>query len=183
MVPDVADWVRMRLRVDEFDDTEFVPYLERAAAAGISFTTLAELGETERNRHAVYELNRTCAADIPQRGEFFTYPQYVAQRFEAPGYDPRGVLLAIRAGEPVGLSMVSLHPDRGVAFSEMTGVLRPFRGHGLSLALKLLAIGFARSAGARWMTTFHHPDNAAAIAMNQRLGFHTYIEEQQADSP
>ncbi|MBB5918453.1 GNAT superfamily N-acetyltransferase [Nocardia transvalensis] len=166
------------MRVDDFDDAEFAPYLERAGEAGVTFTTLAGLGDTEDNRRAVYELNRICAADIPERGEFFSYAEYVAQRFEARGYDPAGVILAVRAGELVGMSAVSLHAEPGVAFSEMTGVLRPFRGHGLSLALKLLAITFARSAGYRWMVTFHHPRNAAAIAMNQRLGFHMYGEDQ-----
>jgi hypothetical protein len=37
--------------------------------------------------------------------------------------------------------------------------------------LKLLAIRFVRAAGYRRLTTFHHPRNASAIAMNHRLGF------------
>jgi GNAT superfamily N-acetyltransferase len=62
-------------------------------------------------------------------------------------------------------------PDEGYAFSEMTGVLRPYRGRGLSLALKLLAVRFGRSEGYRWLRTFRHPRNASAIATNRRLGF------------
>ncbi|MFC6895516.1 hypothetical protein ACFQGX_08540 [Nonomuraea dietziae] len=42
---------------------------------------------------------------------------------------------------------------------------------GLSLALKLLAIRFVRSAGYERLITFHHPRNTSAIAMNRRLGF------------
>lgn len=70
-----------------------------------------------------------------------------------------------------GMSTTSLHPAEGYAFSEMTGVLAPYRGRGLSLALKLLAIRFVRVAGYRRLATFHHPRNASAIAMNRRLGF------------
>jgi predicted GNAT superfamily acetyltransferase len=69
------------------------------------------------------------------------------------------------------MAATSLHADQGFAFSEMTGVLRPCRGGGLSLALKLLAVRFVRAAGYRRMVAFHHPRNAVAMAMNRRLGF------------
>ncbi|KUL41325.1 hypothetical protein ADL15_03455 [Actinoplanes awajinensis subsp. mycoplanecinus] len=67
------------------------------------------------------------------------------------------------------MSATSVHQDE--AFSEMTGVLAPHRGKGLSLALKLLAIRFARAAGCQRLVAFHHPENHTAIAMNRRLGF------------
>ncbi len=35
--------------------------------------------------------------------------------------------------------------------------------------MKLLAVGFVRPSGMRWLRTF--PCNAAAIGMNRRLGF------------
>ncbi len=53
----------------------------------------------------------------------------------------------------------------------MTGILRSHRGRGLSLALKLAAITFARESGVQWLRADHHPANAPAIAMNRRLGF------------
>ncbi|MFJ3692437.1 hypothetical protein ACIPWB_32625 [[Kitasatospora] papulosa] len=68
------------------------------------------------------------------------------------------------------MATTSLQPE-GHALSEMTGLLVGHRGRGISLAMKLLAIGFARSHGMHWLRTFHHPDNAAAIGMNRRLGF------------
>lgn len=55
--------------------------------------------------------------------------------------------------------------------TRLPGKLPSHRDQGLSIALKLLAVGFGRSAGMRWLRTFHHPHNAAAIAMNRRLGF------------
>lgn len=71
----------------------------------------------------------------------------------------------------VGFAATSIQRAEGYAFSEMTGVLSSHRGRGISLALKLAAVRFARRSGMRWLRTFHHPDNASAIAMNRRLGF------------
>ncbi|WP_431902934.1 GNAT family N-acetyltransferase [Nonomuraea sp. bgisy101] len=167
----MVDWVRLELDVDGFDEAVFEPYLQRAQGAGIVFTTMAELGDTAEHRRALYDLNRTCSADIPERGTFYTYDEYVAQRIEVPSFEASGVMLAVHDGRWVGMSGTSLHPDKGYAFSEMTGVLAPYRGRGLSLALKLLAVRFVRAAGYRRLATFHHPLNASAIAMNRRLGF------------
>ncbi|WP_223166625.1 hypothetical protein [Nonomuraea sp. SYSU D8015] len=69
----MVDWVRLELDVDDFDDAAFEPYLARARESGIVFTTMAEKGDTEEHRRALYELNRTCSADIPDRGDFYTY--------------------------------------------------------------------------------------------------------------
>ena len=132
-------------------------------------TTMAELGDTPAHRRRLYELNKACSADIPDRGEFYSYDEYVAQRIEVAGFVPEGVVLAIDDGAWVGMSATSKHPAE--CFTEMTGVLAPYCGRGLSLALKLLAIRFVRESGHRWLRTFHHPRNAAAIGMNRRLGF------------
>ncbi|MFI7706578.1 GNAT family N-acetyltransferase [Nonomuraea sp. NPDC049480] len=167
----MVDWIRLQLDVDGFDDEAFEPYLRRACASGITFTTMADAGDTADHRRALYDLNRACSADIPDRGEFYTYEEYVAQRIDVPTFHPDGVILAICDGAWIGMSTTSLHATKGYAFSEMTGVLAPYRGRGLSLALKLLAIRFVRSSGYRWLATFHHPRNASAIAMNRRLGF------------
>ncbi|SIR68242.1 GNAT family N-acetyltransferase [Micromonospora avicenniae] len=171
----MPEWVRLQLDIDGFDDEAFEPYLRRARESGIDLTTMAELGDTPQHRWALYELNKTCSADIPDRGEFYTYEEYLTQRVDVPAFDPGGVILALRGDDWIGMSSTSLHPDKGYAFSEMTGVLAPYRGQGLSLAMKLLAIRFVRSSGYRWLATIHHPRNASAIAMNRRLGFVDHV--------
>ncbi|MFI6822209.1 GNAT family N-acetyltransferase [Micromonospora sp. NPDC050187] len=167
----MVDWVRLQLNVDEFNDGDFGPYLHGARESGIEFTTFAEVGDSAGHRQALYDLNKTCSADIPERGEFYTYDEYVSRRIDVPSFRADGVMLAIRDGVWIGMSATSLHPAQGYAFSEMTGVLAPYRGQGLSLALKLLAIRFVRSSGYRRLVAFHHPRNVSAIAMNRRLGF------------
>ncbi|MER6230629.1 GNAT family N-acetyltransferase [Streptomyces sp. NPDC001616] len=164
------EWVRLKLDLDAFDDAPFEPCLRRCQQTGIEFTTMAAVGDTVEHRRALYELNKTCSADIPERGEFYTFDEYLAQRIETPTYDPQGVVLALDRGSWVGMATTSLQPE-GHALSEMTGLLAGHRGRGISLPMKLLAIGFARSHGMHWLRTFHNPDNAAAIGMNRRLGF------------
>lgn len=164
-------WLRLQLDLDAFDDTWFRPLVRRCRDDGIDFTTMGELGDTPEQRRALYELNKTCSADIPERGEFHTFEEYVDQRIETASHDPHGVVLALREDVWVGMAATSLHRAEGFAFSQMTGVLAGHRGRGLSLAMKLLAIDFARSRGMRWLRTFHHPANVAASGMNRRLGF------------
>lgn len=136
-----VEWVRLQLDLEAFEDARFEPYLHRCRQSGIDFTTMADLGDTAECRRSLYELNKTCSADIPEQGEFYTFEKYLSDRIQIPTYHPRGV------------------------------VLPGHRGQGISLAMKLLAIGFARSFDMRWLRTVHHPHNATAIAMNRRLGF------------
>ncbi|MFE9728815.1 hypothetical protein ACFYQ5_35920 [Streptomyces sp. NPDC005794] len=103
-------WVRLRLDLHTFDDARFEPYLQRCRQDGIEFTTMAALGDTAEHRRALYELNKTCSADIPERGEFYPFDEYLAQRVETATYDPRGVVLAQESGAWVGMATTSLHP-------------------------------------------------------------------------
>ncbi|MBT2447976.1 hypothetical protein J7F03_12980 [Streptomyces sp. ISL-43] len=72
--------VRLELDVRSFAAARFTPYANRCRAAGIDFTTLAELGDGPRERRALYELNKECSADIPERGAFHSYEEYVRLR-------------------------------------------------------------------------------------------------------
>ncbi|MEU8661133.1 GNAT family N-acetyltransferase [Actinoplanes philippinensis] len=167
----MVEWVKLELDIDGFDETRFERYLHRARSSGIRFTTMAALGDAPQQRRALYDLNKACSADIPGRGPFYTYDEYVAQRIDVATFNPNGVMVGIRGDDWIAMSATSLHPEQQFAFSEMTGVLAPHRRGGLSLAVKLLAIRFVRSEGYRRLVAFHHPHNEAAIAMNRRLGF------------
>ncbi|WP_020576186.1 hypothetical protein [Actinopolymorpha alba] len=85
----MPEWVRLKLDLATFDANAFEPYLQRSLAAGIELMTIAELSDTLGNRRALYELNKTCSADIPERGEFFTFEEYVANRLNPSVYDPQ----------------------------------------------------------------------------------------------
>ena len=79
-----ADLVRLQLDVTDFDLARFQPYVDECRTSGIRLTTLSELGDTPEHRRALYDLNKECSADIPERGAFFTYDEYHRLRFEVP---------------------------------------------------------------------------------------------------
>ncbi len=139
--------MRLALNLTKFDESPFEPYLQRTAAAGTALATLAEVGDLPGHRRRLYELNKTCLADIPERATFCSFDEYVAQRLEVPAFDPCGVVLAVQDDRWVGFATTSIHHAKGYAFSEMTGALRTHRGRGVSMALKVMGIRFASSSG------------------------------------
>jgi RimJ/RimL family protein N-acetyltransferase len=161
----------LTLDVDSFDPTMFASVVERCRREGIELSTMADLDDVETNHRRLYELNRTCSADIPERGDFYTYEEYRAERIEQPTYNPDTVVIALDAGTWVGMSAASDHREEKTFFNEMTGVLASHRGRGIALAMKVMLIGRVRDLGAPAMHTFHHPQNIAAIALNRRLGY------------
>src|SRR5215203_1842288 len=115
-------WVRLSLNLD--DEARAA---QPRSLPGITVTSLQEWGDSEGHRHAVYELNKVCSADIPGRGEFFTFEEYVPLRFEAPGTRLDGFVLALNHDRAVGLCQLTCPPGRRWAFIEMTGVRRSYR--------------------------------------------------------
>jgi GNAT superfamily N-acetyltransferase len=170
-------WIRaaVRLRLDllAFDEVQYAPYVRRCQQSGIGFTTMAEVGGTPGHSRVLYELDKTCSADIPGRGDSYTFGEYTEQRLQPSDHDLRGIILAVSGGVWVGMAATSIRDDEH-AVSDMTGVLPGHRRRGIALAMKLLAIEYARSSGMRWLVALHHPRNAAAIGMNRRLGFTDY---------
>ncbi|MER7110503.1 GNAT family N-acetyltransferase [Streptomyces sp. NPDC000229] len=162
-------WVRLQLAVDAFDEERFDAYVRKCRAEGITLTTLAAVGDTPGHRRALYELNKECAADIPERGEFFPFDEYVERRFGTPSYDPRGIVIAQDGDTWIGMAATSRHD--GFAFNEMTGVRAGYRGRGISVAMKTFGMGFVRLCGVPEVRTLHHPANVSAIAMNRAMGY------------
>ena len=163
--------VKLQLDVQSFDAHLWQHYISSNEESGIGFHTLAELGDTEANRKRLYELNKTCSADIPGRGPFYSYEQYRTDRLQTDTYTPAGIILAAEGETWVGMSAASHHKEQGYVFNEMTGVLREYRRRGIATALKVLSIQFAASLGVPVIHTFHAAANVAAIAMNRRLGY------------
>lgn len=164
-------WVKLELDVTGFDEALFTHYVDRCLGQGITFVTLADLGDTDDHRLALYELNKECSADIPERGQFYSREEYFLERIEVPTFSPRGVMI-VRDGEQwVGMAVLSDGREKGYAFSEMTGVTRPYRGRGIAISMKVLGVAFVRDCGLDVVRTVHHPKNEAMIALNRQLGY------------
>jgi GNAT superfamily N-acetyltransferase len=163
--------IHSELDVTAFDERPFAHYIQDNEANDYTFTSLTELGDTQENRHKLYELNKTCSADIPGRGPFFTFAEYCQRRFESHAYTPNGVILALKDEQWIGMSAATYHQTGNFVFNEMTGVLPTHRRRGLAVALKLLAIRFAQTMGATVVRTFNDAENTGMLAVNRRLGY------------
>jgi GNAT superfamily N-acetyltransferase len=166
-----VEWVKLKLFLADFDEQAIADRAAQTDLSGISLVSLDKMAWGTAERRKLYELNRECSRDIPERGEFYSFPEYVEQRIEAASFDPRCVVVAIRGREWIGMTAASNHLDQGFMFDEMTGVLSAYRGRGLSLCLKLANIRRMRDLGATVIHTMHNVHNTAAIEMNRKLGY------------
>lgn len=160
------------LDLTTFDERPFAGRVERAEAQGIRFLTLADAGNTVEAQRKLYELNRRTGRDIP--GSDGTFPPFEDFRrfvFEARWFRADGQILAADGDRWVGLAAVGYTEETRMAYNAFTGVDREYRGQGLALALKLLAIRRAREFGATSMRTGNDSQNAPILAINRNLGY------------
>ncbi len=163
-----------------FDESGFTAAIERQAAAGVRFVTLADLGDTEAARRKLFALNIAYERDIPGHGDSppRSFDEWQASICQASWYDPAGQIVALAPGAPeplaaewVGLTALGFFPETNSMYQMTTGVDRAWRGRGLALALKLLAIHYARTRGVAYIRTNNDSENAPILAVNRKLGF------------
>lgn len=168
------DW-ESRLDLAAFDPVPFAEAPARAAAAGVSITTLAD--EMRRDPDAIrkaFALHAAARIDVPSIDPVTPSPY---ERFEhevlsGPASIPDGYFIAIRDGGYVGESSLGKQgTDPGVIYQQLTAVLREERGKGIAMALKLKAIEYARAHGFREIRTWNASINRPMLAINEALGF------------
>ena len=163
-------WVELSLSLQDLSLSA-----AQSPAAGVELSSLHAWGDTVAHRRSIYELNKTCSSDIPDRGTFFSFEEYQALRFDAGNVRPDGTILAFDTRNHgqilVGLCQLTCPPGREWAFVEMTGVLPAYRRQGVATAMKRRALAVAAAWGCSQVRTVHHPNNAAIIAANRALGF------------
>jgi GNAT superfamily N-acetyltransferase len=160
------------LDLTTFDETPDAGVIPRLEAEGITFASMADFQDSPEARRRLYEVNCDTSMDLP--GVDGAYPSF--DEFEqlvcgGPWYRPAGEIVALDGEQWVGLSAVQLLPEKQGAYNVMTGVIRPYRGRKIALALKLLAIRYARAAGALYLGTDNDSLNAPMLAVNRRLGY------------
>lgn len=159
------------LDLDQFDETPHLPLLQHLQAEGVRFLCMADLPDGEESLRRLFEVNRTTGLDIPGAEDFPDFAEFQAMTHRGDWYRPQGQLLAVVGDTWVGMAAVQWMPEAGEAYNLMTGVLREYRGRGIARALKVLAIRYARSLGARRMRTNNDSANLPMIAVNRRLGY------------
>lgn len=166
----------LRLEVAEADVSPFLNIAEEVKDRGITITSLAEeRGRDPRCVEKLYELETILREDDPGRAPFAP-PAYNAREallwLDMPYVLPDAYFIARHGDEYVGVSDVSqFEALPGGVTQGFTGVVREFRRQGIATALKLHTIEYARQHGYRIIQSFNRPVQAAALALNQKLGF------------
>ena len=160
------------LDLASFDEARFAGVIERLEAGGARFFSLADVGDTEEARRAVYEINRRAALDIPGRIPTFA-PFKEWRRFVcgATWYRAEGQMIVALGETWVGLGAVGYFAETNSLYNMITGVDRAYRGRGLALGLKLRTIALARRYSAAYIRTHNDSENAPMLAINRTLGY------------
>jgi GNAT superfamily N-acetyltransferase len=156
-----------------FDESRFASVVDTVRASGVRFFTMADAGDTPEARRKLYELERTTARDIPGGSESSIRPfeAFVQQVCESPRYRPEAQQIAADGEAWVGCAECEYEAGGNFAYNGITGVLPSYRGQHIALALKLLAIRWARAQSIRYLRTNNDSENAPMLAVNRNLGY------------
>jgi GNAT superfamily N-acetyltransferase len=161
-----------RLHLADFNEQQFIGVVGHMEADDIRFLSLADLGDSDEARRKLYDINATLARDVPGHdGEFMPFEQFQKTVCSASWYRPDGQIVAVVDGTWVGMAAVGYFQNTNSMYNMFTGVDPAWRGRGIALALKLLAIACARRYGAAYISTNNDSENAPMLAINCRLGY------------
>lgn len=164
--------VTLELDTAAFDPSRFALDEETASAAGFSFLSMAHLGDTYTTRMQLFALAQQIAEDSPGADPIESgFWEFVNQQIAVPSYDPRGVILAIRDGKWLGLSVTTDYREEGYMFDEYVWVAPSYRRLGLALSMKAQAIRFAMQRGVKTIRAEVGSDDTAELSLYRTLGF------------
>ena len=142
--------------------------------AGITISSLAASPGAIRG---MYEVACEAYPDIPgeESSAMAPFQKWRDNDIDGASDRPEATFVALAGDEVVGYAKLSLSealPD--VAFHDITGVKRAWRGRGIAGALKRAEIAWAIDAGYEALRTFNEERNAPIRALNER---HAYVVE------
>jgi RimJ/RimL family protein N-acetyltransferase len=139
--------------------------------AGIRVVPWSELEGVDEGLYAVY---REAEPDIPgEQGNVLPdLAEWLSDDMEG-AFDRRdAVFVALAGDQVVGYAKLSIPPEGGdLAFHDLVGVLRDWRGRGIAGALKRAQIAWARAHGFRRLATTNEERNEPMQRLNERLGY------------
>jgi GNAT superfamily N-acetyltransferase len=160
------------LDLTTFDESPYEYLIPALEASGIRFFSLADAGNTRTALRKLYEVNYATVLDIPgAEHDWVAFDAFESYTRQAEWFRPEGQLLAADGDDYIGLSAVQLIPEKQGAYNLMTGVMPAYRGRKIALALKLLAIRYAKAHGAIYLRTHNDSMNAPMLAINRKLGY------------
>ncbi len=157
-----------------FDEGRFAGLVEAVQATGIRFLSLADVDMDPGYFRQLYEVNYRAVLDDPaSTGHWVSFEEFERTLKGASWFDPRGQIMALDAasGAVVGLAAVGFFAHTHQASNMITGVDRAYRGRKIALALKLLALRYAKEKGASCIVTDNDSQNAPMLAINRKLHY------------
>lgn len=160
------------LDLTEWDGSRFAGHIAQVRASSICLEFFD--GETpEEIVRGIWEVERLTGPDVPDYRPDAPFPAFeIYWQMWREYKEPRLTVVALDGDRVVGTSFLfySHRPGKG-AYTGYTGVLRPYRGNGLALALKLLTIEGAVARGVSRMRTNNDFENPPMLAVNEKLGY------------
>jgi len=139
---------------------------------GVTIMTWAERPELI---HGIYEVALEAMVDIPgdEDEEVEPFKDWVAHEMASgPGDRPEATFVALAGDEVVGYSKFSAASGQSkVAYHDMTGVKRAWRGRGIARALKQTQIAWAKDEGYERLDTRNEERNAPIRKLNAEFGY------------
>ena len=121
----------------------------------------------------LYEVYAEASPDIPGNEEqLATYEEWLKLHMNGPGDRADATFAAVAGDDVVGFAKLSLtEAQPEVAYHDLTGVRRAWRGRGVARALKATQIDWAKRAGYRRLSTNNEERNAPIRRLNERFGY------------
>lgn len=142
-----------------------------APPSGVEIVSWAERPEVSRG---IYAVAVEAYADVPGGEDDVMAPfeAWLANDMQGSGDRPEATFVALAGDEVVGYAKFSLTAAQpGVAFHDMTGVKRAWRGRGIAGALKRAEIGWAKANGYERLETGNEIRNEPIRRLNASLGY------------
>ncbi len=142
-----------------------------APPPGVEIVTWTERPELAGD---LYEVYAEAMPDIPGQAddEVPGYENWLRDQMQGSGDRPDAVFAAVADGRAVGYAKFSLTKAQPtVAFHDLTGVRRAWRGRGIAGALKRAQIAWAKERGYELLQTENETRNEPIRRLNERLGY------------
>jgi GNAT superfamily N-acetyltransferase len=149
----------------------------RARADGYRLVALDDVSDLR----AVYDLFVEVSDDMPGSDAPHTYSfeEWKGELVRDPNFDANASALVLAAGRPVSIALLSVDLEGRQAHNDQTGTARGHRGRGLATLAKLATIRWAREHGIERIITDNAENNAAMLAINDRLGYRPFVDRRR----
>ncbi len=138
---------------------------------GVAIVTWAERPDLARG---LYEVACEAYPDVPgdEATPMDSFEEWLSKDMQGDGDRPDATFVALVDGEVAGYAKLSLFStETKIAFHDMTGVRRAFRGRGIAAALKRSQIAWAKQAGYEKLQTANEVRNEPIRRLNARHGY------------